>query len=117
MSNQCGIDVESMSNRCRIDAKSTPDIRGWGAGGLPPSGPSPGDWRCLLEVTLKCVKSRCPRADILRLCGCNVVRSLELGEAKPGGVPNRGVSHFFRERSGLCRAPFGTVPSRWRRWR
>ena len=28
-----------------------------------------------------------------------------LGEAKPG-VPSRGVSHFFRERSRLCRGPF-----------
>ena len=29
-----------------------------------------------------------------------------LREAKPGGVPNPGVSHFFWERSRLCRGPF-----------
>ena len=29
-----------------------------------------------------------------------------LREAKPGGFQTRGVSHFFRERSRLCRGPF-----------
>ena len=29
----------------------------------------------------------------------------KLREAKPGGFPNPGVSHFFRERSRLCRGP------------
>ena len=29
-----------------------------------------------------------------------------LREAKPGGLPNPGVSHFFRERSRLCCGPF-----------
>ena len=36
----------------------------------------------------------------------NAFRVLLLREAKPGGSPNRGVSHFFQERSRLCRGPF-----------
>ena len=37
-------------------------------------------------------------------------RLIHLGEAKTGGFPNPGVSHFFGERSRLCRGPFRDLP-------
>ena len=51
----------------------------------------------------------CNNLSLFRLClslSANCTAGLRLREAKPGGFPNRGVPHFLRERSGLCRGPF-----------